>query len=302
MKETLPAPINKEEIVWARYAHVSSLLTYIFAITPFLHLYEGAILSIVVPIFISIFQRKSEYVVEQAVEAGYFQLLLAGMFWAVPELFPYTNAVDSFNIFKLFRFIAYIGIGTIHTITLGWSVISISYGKSYNHFLSPFKSIFTSLKKRKVEKSIVNSKLDDLSQKMYYDVKESIEKKIEIFNKLKLQNSDSNIKQKLNKINISLSKLIDALRNDPSEFINSRHFLNYILDSISTILQKYYELNKIEVKDETIKNSLHKVPSVLDSIGDSIDKYQQKIMEKTVMQLDTEIEVMKKTIDMEFFK
>jgi 5-bromo-4-chloroindolyl phosphate hydrolysis protein len=302
MKDTLSATINKEEIVWARYAHLSSLLIYVYAITPFLQLHEAAILSIVVPVLILIFNRRSGYVVEQAVEAGYFQLLLAGLFWTVPELFPYSNAVDSFNIFKLFRFIAYIGIGTIHIITLGWSVISISYGKSYNHFLSPFKSIFTSLKKRKIEKSIVNSKLDDLSQKMYYDVKENIENKIDILNKLKLQNPDSGLKSKLNKINISLSKLIDALKNDPSEFINSRHFLNYILDSLSTILQKYYELNKMEVKDETIKNSLHKVPSVLDSIGDSIDKYQQKIMEKTVMQLDTEIEVMKKTIDMEFFK
>jgi 5-bromo-4-chloroindolyl phosphate hydrolysis protein len=137
---------------------------------------------------------------------------------------------------------------------------------------------------------------------MYYDVKESIEKKIDTFNKLKLQNNDSGIKSKLNKINISLSKLIGVLKNDPSEFINSRHFLNYTLDSLSTILQKYYELNRIEVKDETIKNSLNKVPSILDSIGDSIDKYQQKIMEKTVMQLDSEIEVMKKNIDMEFFK
>ena len=67
MKETLPAPINKEEIVWARYAHVSSLLTYILAITPFLHLHEGAVFSILVPIFILIFQRKSDYVVEQSV-------------------------------------------------------------------------------------------------------------------------------------------------------------------------------------------------------------------------------------------
>jgi 5-bromo-4-chloroindolyl phosphate hydrolysis protein len=302
MKETLPSPINKEEIVWARYAHASSLLTYMLSITPFFYLYEGAILSIIVPLLILVFQRKSEYVVEQAVEAGYFQLLLAGMFWAVPAIFPYSNAVDSFNIFKLFRFIAYIGIGTIHSITLGWSLISVSYGKSYNHFLSPFKSIFTSFKKRKLEKSIVNSKLDDLSQKMYYDVKESIEKKIDTFNKLKLQNTDSGLKSKLNKITISLTKLIEALKNDPSEFINSRHFLNYTLDSLSTILQKYYELNKIEIKDEAIKNSLNKVPSVLESIGDSLDKYQQKIMEKTVMQLDTEIEVMKKTIGMEFFK
>ncbi len=302
MKEINPAPITKEEIVWARNAHVSSLITYILAITPFLTLQEGALLALVFPIYILLFKRKSDYVFQQSVEAGYFQFLLAGMFWAVPQLFPYTNAGDSFNIFKFFRFLAYIGIGTFHSISLGWSVISISYGKSYNHFLSPFKSIFISYKKKKLEKSIVNSKLDDLTQKMYYDVKENIEKKLDTFTKLKSINPDPNIKSKLNAINNSLFKLMETLKNDPNEFINSRHFLNYVLDSLSTILQKYYELNKIEVKDSTIKQSLEKVPSILDSISDTIDKYQQKIMEKTVMQLDTEIEVMKKTIDMEFFK
>ncbi len=302
MKDINPNPITKVEISWARKAHLSSLLTYILAITPFLTLHEGALLTLVAPVLILLFQRKSDYVFQQSVEAGYFQLLLAGMFWSVPELFPYSNSIDSFNLFKLIRVFAYIGIGTFHFISLGWSVISISYGKSYNHFLSPFKSIFTSYKKKKLEKSIVNSKLDDLTQKMYYEVKESIEKKLDTFTKLKAINPNPKIKLKLDTINNSLFKLVEALKNDPNEFINSRHFLNYILDSLSTILQKYYELNKIENKDSSIKQSLEKVPSILDSISDTIDKYQQKIMEKTVMQLDTEIEVMKKTIDMDFFK
>ncbi len=300
MKEISPHPKERDEILWARRAHLSSLFTYIFAITPFLTLQEGALIPLIFQIYILFSKRKSDYVFEQATEAGYFQLLLAGLFWSIPEIFPYSNSLDSFNPSKLLKFLSYVGIGIFHMITLGWSVISISYGKSYNHFLSPFKSIFQSLRAKKIEKTLVRNQLDDLSQKMYYDVKDNIEKKYQTFTVLK--NKNSSLAPKLEKLNLSLSKLISNLKNDPNELINSRHFLTYILDSLCAILQKYFELNQIEKKDESIQNSLKKVPPILDSIENSIQKYQQKLMEKTVMQLDAEIEVMRKSIDTEFFR
>jgi 5-bromo-4-chloroindolyl phosphate hydrolysis protein len=300
MKEIQPHPKEKDEILWAKRAHLSSLLTYVFAITPFLSLQGGALVPLIFQIYILFSKRKSDYVFEQATEAGYFQLLLAGMFWSIPEIFPYSNSLDSFNPAKLLQFLSYVGIGIFHIITLGWSVISISYGKPYNHFLSPFKSIFQSLIAKKIEKKLVKSQLDDLSKKMYYDVKEKIEKKFDSFSILR--NKNLSLAPKLDKMNLSLSKLISTLKNDPNELINSRHFLIYILDSLCAILQKYFELNQIEKKDETIQNSLKKVPPILDSIENSIDKYQQKLMEKTVMQLDAEIEVMKKSIDSDFFR
>ena len=287
-----PSP---EEIKWARRAHLSSLLTYILSATPLLTIEQSAILTILIPLIILFSKKKSNYVMEQAGEAAFFQGILSLLFLAIPWLLPGSNETNLSAITTGLRGLAYIGVGGFHLISLLWATISTSYGKSYSHFLSPLKSFFQ--RKRESEQMDLSS-VDDLTKKLYPEVKNNLDEKLKILNKLSKLNFETNIRDRLTAVQNSLIKLMESLNKDPKELINSRHFLTYTLDSLITILQKYDELRKLPSKDTNILSSLEKVEPVLITINDAIQKHHRKILDHTVMQLDAEIEVMQKTMEM----
>ena len=90
----------------------------------------------------------------------------------------------------------------------------------------------------------------------------------------------------------------EALERKPSEFVTARHFFQYTMDSLIMILEKYLELERLKVKDAEVTASFQKMEPVLDTILEAIDKQHRKSMDSTVLQLDTEIEVMQKTMKM----
>jgi len=94
-------------------------------------------------------------------------------------------------------------------------------------------------------------------------------------------------------------KIVDDIRKDPGDLRAARPFLNYYLDSTVKILERYAELSSKKVLDREVQLSLKRVEALLDSIRLAFHKQLARLLEHDVLDLDTEMSVLEKTIRLE---
>lgn len=102
---------------------------------------------------------------------------------------------------------------------------------------------------------------------------------------------------------LQICKLADQIfkdfKKDPSDIKTARKFTNYYLDTTINIITKYKELQSANLQSEEVEKTLKKSEEVLDTIITAFEKELVKLLENDVMNLDTEIELLEKTIKME---
>ena len=279
---------NPEDKSAARNIHLSSLLTYLLAVLPVFTGWTGALAAGIVPLISWINNRKNEYVSTQAAEGLFFQGVLAALLFAVTWSFPASIPL---------QVLGFGVVGFFHLASLITATISTSYGKDFHHLFSPLRMFKKRRDAAKAEKEIL-ANVDSATKEMYLSVmKNSTEKTLQIAN-LAAQISDTAVKNKTGAIILSLQKILENFKKDPEDVMNSRHFLSYSLDSLVKILSKYIELTKSESSKKQFEATLEKVLPTLDSIHTAIDGHYNKLLENDVMELDAEIQVMEKTIQM----
>lgn len=107
------------------------------------------------------------------------------------------------------------------------------------------------------------------------------------------------VRQKAVAICETTKKILDDIRQDPADLRPARKFLGYYLDATITVVQRYRDLSLRGVVDPGIQASLAKVETSLSTIQSAFEKQLAQLLENDVMNLDTEIEVLEKTIQME---
>jgi 5-bromo-4-chloroindolyl phosphate hydrolysis protein len=91
-------------------------------------------------------------------------------------------------------------------------------------------------------------------------------------------------------------KILEDIRDDPQDLKAARPFLNYYLDSTVKILERYAELSAKKVLDRDVIASLKRVEDLLDAIRLSFHKQLAKLQENDMLDLDTEMAVLEKTM------
>ncbi len=94
-------------------------------------------------------------------------------------------------------------------------------------------------------------------------------------------------------------EIFDYLEKNPGDLNKARQFINYYLDTTEKIVSQYVELSRRQGTNEELRETLEKVESVLDSIGETYEKQLQNLLEDDLLDLNTEIEVLEKTIKLE---
>lgn len=107
------------------------------------------------------------------------------------------------------------------------------------------------------------------------------------------------IKLKADSICETTGKILADIRKDPKDYKNARQFLTYYLDATQKILQRYVEISTHGASSAEIQDVLRKVENTLSTIDAAFKKQLAKLMEDDVLDLDTEITVLKRTIEME---
>ena len=102
--------------------------------------------------------------------------------------------------------------------------------------------------------------------------------------------------QEICKIGIDIFKNIEE---HPEDLRRARQFTNYYLDATEKIVKQYIELSSKKNLSTEIEKTLTEVEETLDLIKNTFEKQIANLLTNDVLDLDTEIKVLKKTIKLE---
>jgi 5-bromo-4-chloroindolyl phosphate hydrolysis protein len=141
-----------------------------------------------------------------------------------------------------------------------------------------------------------NNATSNIGEAIEYGVEKlsAIEKK-----SFEIENRD--VRAKIGRIYSLGQKILDDIRENPNDFSFAHQFFSYYLDTTNTILEKYVSIQKnrefLSIADE----SFQRTEKLLDTIETVYQKQLEKLYEDDVMDLDTELKVLAKTIKTEGF-
>ncbi|MCB1158963.1 MAG: 5-bromo-4-chloroindolyl phosphate hydrolysis family protein [Leptospiraceae bacterium] len=290
---------EQEEKAWARRAHLSLLLAYPLL---FVLLIKGVAFPFVISMLVSMFfpiyiwiakGGKSELVKAHAQEATFLQAFMALLGFAAGQLWGGSGVTD--NILATF---SYFGLSLYHLGSVITGSIKASYKKFFNYPLSIFR-FFRSRRKDKEEEERILKKVDAHTAKMYKEVMANGEKQLSEIRDISKKIVDPGIKRKVEEITGLIEQIFENFKQDPADIKMSRQFLSYYLDTTMKILRQYNNLSQQKVVSKELTESLQKVDRLLDSLKEAFEKHYAKLLSNDIMDLDTEITVMEKTMKME---
>ena len=109
----------------------------------------------------------------------------------------------------------------------------------------------------------------------------------------------ADVRQKIEALCASAERIFDDLPKDPKDVPAARQFLTYYLDATGKIVRRYSELASVPAKSTQIKDTLAKVESSFDLIQLAFDRQLSRLLQDDVLDLDSEIALLEKTISME---
>ncbi len=94
-------------------------------------------------------------------------------------------------------------------------------------------------------------------------------------------------------------EIFDEIKKDPKDLRKARQFINYYLDTTEKIVKRYVELSTKKEINPEIEETMRKVEGSLDSIKDTYQKQLNNLLQDDLLDINTEIEVLKKTMKLE---
>jgi 5-bromo-4-chloroindolyl phosphate hydrolysis protein len=111
--------------------------------------------------------------------------------------------------------------------------------------------------------------------------------------------TDKRVRGKAYAVCDSVARILSDIREDPKDLRPARKFLDYYLDATIKVVDRYASLASKSVQSDDLSASLSRVEESLDTIKSAYDKQLVQLLENDVMDLDTELEVLERTIKME---
>lgn len=94
-------------------------------------------------------------------------------------------------------------------------------------------------------------------------------------------------------------EILADIKKDPKDLKMARSFLGYYPDAVIKILERYLDLQRRPVSDPAIANSLARAEGMLKQIGDAFEKQLARLLQDDVLDLDTELELLRRTMQSE---
>lgn len=91
-------------------------------------------------------------------------------------------------------------------------------------------------------------------------------------------------------------RIVEDLKNDPKDVKPARQFLTYYMDSTITIFQKYIDIISSGAKGSDIQSAMQKINETLAALKKAYEKQLEKLLENDLMDLDTELDLLKTTM------
>lgn len=152
---------------------------------------------------------------------------------------------------------------------------------------------YSKVEKQQQNKQLVSGYTQKDIDKTLKEARETIKK----IDSLTYQISEQVIVNKVRSITNKGSEIIRELKKHPEDVKKARKFLRYYLDAAYNVVNQYAELMKRGISGH--EEVLARVEPTLDDILKGFEYEYAKLFDDDIMNLDVEIEVLRKTIEQE---
>lgn len=94
-------------------------------------------------------------------------------------------------------------------------------------------------------------------------------------------------------------EIFDYIKKNPGKINKVKQFTNYYLDATKKIIEQYVELSGRRDRTPEIEQALQKVEGMLDLIKQTFDRQMANLLEDNLLDINTELTVLKNTMKME---
>lgn len=129
-------------------------------------------------------------------------------------------------------------------------------------------------------------------------IKEGMEKLRQISNYTRLIQSNE-VAGKIREICKVGVEIFDDIKKNPNKINKIKQFTNYYLDATRKIVGQYVELSGKPNKTPEAEQAIQKVEGLLDLIKQTFDRQLSNLMEDNLLDINTELTVLKNTMKME---
>ncbi len=142
---------------------------------------------------------------------------------------------------------------------------------------------------------------DSNKQKEYMNLLDNGYDNYEKIINIKNQITKPHIKQECNDIIGKISKILKYLEKHPKKIGESKKFFTYYLETIYKIVNSYFEISSQNIHTKEIEDVISKTEKTLEMINKSLDDQFTKMIQNDALDLDTEIDFLKSSIQMKDF-
>lgn len=96
-----------------------------------------------------------------------------------------------------------------------------------------------------------------------------------------------------------VAKILRNIEHDPRDLRPSRQFLNYYLDSAVEIFRQYLALSRQGIRSKEVEDTMIKAEDTIVQMKAAFDTHLAKLLENDLLHLDTEMDVLRKTFELE---
>lgn len=123
--------------------------------------------------------------------------------------------------------------------------------------------------------------------------------KLDKVRRVTAQIKEQEAKQGFREIVRTSENILALIRTRPGEVSKARQFLGYYLDALVRIAEEYASLSQQATPSEDVAHSLERTRQLLKTVQRAFARIQERLMEKDLLQLDTEISVLENVLRME---
>lgn len=107
------------------------------------------------------------------------------------------------------------------------------------------------------------------------------------------------VKAKIGQIIDVAQRILEDIEHDPKDLRRARQFFSYYLDATIKIVRRYAQLSARGLKTADVTQAMEKTEEILDTLRKAFEKQLALLLEDDVMDLDTELQLLERTIKME---
>lgn len=109
------------------------------------------------------------------------------------------------------------------------------------------------------------------------------------------------VRDKIRGIRQAAAGVLEEIQDNPAILQTARQFLFHYLSAANSVVRKYLDLGLRDLENPEVDDTLRKVENSLDLIGKAFAQQRARLLQKDLVELDAEVQVLIRSLEMDGF-